>query len=303
MKFLVLILRILLGSVFVFSGIIKLYPIEPFEYNFVDLGVATWSSAPYIARGMISFEVCIGVLLIAGFRLRKFSLPVTIGTLIFFSMYLVIQLITKGNSDNCGCFGTFLAMTPVESMVKNVILLVVAVFLYIKNDTFLATRQIWLIPLLGALSITLVFVLNMPDSYFLKDYDPGYETGEIDYNTLPSTFSDSVTYKMDEGKKLICFFSINCPHCKQAAIKLSIVKRKHPDLQAFVYFWGNPARKEEFIKETQMELPYVFYKGPDYMRIVGGNVPAIFYLENGKIIARWDKMNMDMERIEKELLR
>ena len=57
-----------MGLVFIYSGYTKLYPIEPFEFTFVDLGIAGWKSAPFIARFMIGLEFLIGFLLIGSFN-------------------------------------------------------------------------------------------------------------------------------------------------------------------------------------------------------------------------------------------
>ncbi len=60
------ILSSIMGLVFLYSAYTKLYPIEPFEYTFVDLGIGGWKMAPFIARFMIGLEFFIGILLIFG---------------------------------------------------------------------------------------------------------------------------------------------------------------------------------------------------------------------------------------------
>ena len=103
--------RILLGLIFIASGLLKLFPIEPFELNFIDLGIANWFSAPIIARGLISFELLLGVFLIFDLAMKNFTIKATYGILIFFTLYLFYQLFKVGNNGNCGCFGTYLQMT------------------------------------------------------------------------------------------------------------------------------------------------------------------------------------------------
>src|SRR5690554_1640604 len=107
-------LCILMGAVFIFSGYTKLYPIEPFEYTFVDIGMAGWQLAPFVARLLIGLEFLIGVLLVFNLHLRKIIYKTGIALLLFFSVYLVLLIFFTGNKGNCGCFGSHLEMTPLQ---------------------------------------------------------------------------------------------------------------------------------------------------------------------------------------------
>ena len=103
-----------MGAIFIFSGYTKLYPIEPFEFTFVDLGF-NWQIAPFVARLMIAIEFLIGILLVLNVNLRKFSYKLGIGILVFFCVYLILLMAILGNKGNCGCFGTYLQMTPLQA--------------------------------------------------------------------------------------------------------------------------------------------------------------------------------------------
>ncbi|MBK7816218.1 MAG: DoxX family membrane protein [Sphingobacteriaceae bacterium] len=84
-----MLLSIALGAIFIYSGWSKLDPvIETFEFTFVDLGIGNWYTAPIIARLLIGLEFLIGFLLIINYDLRKFTLPLTIGLLIFLAFTL-----------------------------------------------------------------------------------------------------------------------------------------------------------------------------------------------------------------------
>src|SRR4051812_41160097 len=107
-----IILSVCLGLVFIYSGYSKIFPLEPFEFTFVDMGVANWYTAPIIARLLIGLEFFIGALLILNYKLRRFTIPFTVGLLSFFIIYLLIQIIKNGDTGNCGCFGESIHMTP-----------------------------------------------------------------------------------------------------------------------------------------------------------------------------------------------
>ena len=87
----------LMGAVLIFSGYTKLYPIEPFEYNIVDLGFINWQVEPFIARILIALEFFIGILLMLNVNLRKLAYKLGISLLIIFCIYLVLLIFFSGN--------------------------------------------------------------------------------------------------------------------------------------------------------------------------------------------------------------
>src|SRR5690606_20330775 len=125
------IISVALGLVFLYSGYTKLFPvIETFEFTFVDIGIANWYTAPVIARLLIGLEFFIGVLLILNYNLKKFTLPLTAALLLFFILYLGVQIMVSGNNGNCGCFGEHLKMTPLQAILKNVVMIAACVLVY-----------------------------------------------------------------------------------------------------------------------------------------------------------------------------
>src|SRR6476620_5848132 len=101
-----ILVSVLLGLIFLYSGYSKLFPIiETFEFTFVDIHIANWYTAPIMARLIIGLEIFLGLLLITNFRLRKLTIPAAAGMLIFFTIYLIVQIVVSGNAGNCGCFG------------------------------------------------------------------------------------------------------------------------------------------------------------------------------------------------------
>src|ERR1700740_729930 len=72
MRILKIILALLLGAVYIFSAYSKLFPIEPFEYTFVDVGISSWKLSPFMARTVIGLEFFIGLLFIFQIGTRSF---------------------------------------------------------------------------------------------------------------------------------------------------------------------------------------------------------------------------------------
>ncbi len=85
-----------MGAIFLYSGYTKLYPIEPFEYTFVDLGFINWQIAPFVARLMIAAEFAIGILLVLHINL-KMAYKMAMAILLVFCVYLLLLMIIVGN--------------------------------------------------------------------------------------------------------------------------------------------------------------------------------------------------------------
>jgi uncharacterized membrane protein YphA (DoxX/SURF4 family) len=101
-----IVLRVILGAVFIYAGWLKLqdswriFAMDIDAYNVLPHGTAV----EVVARGLPWFEIVLGVWLIAGFWLRG-SATICAGLLTGF-FGLMIYAHFKGLQINCGCFGT-----------------------------------------------------------------------------------------------------------------------------------------------------------------------------------------------------
>jgi thiol-disulfide isomerase/thioredoxin len=130
-----LVIRFLIFVLFVFSAVAKMFPIWAFEKQLVDLGLMSWCMAPYFSRALIAIELALGVMIIQPHYLKRIVIPATIALLVVFCAHLTIEMVKHGAMNgNCGCFGQLLPMTPLEAFIKNVITIVLLVFVY-KNTS------------------------------------------------------------------------------------------------------------------------------------------------------------------------
>ncbi len=137
-KEIVLIFRILVAVLFIFSAYTKLIPIEAFEKQLVDQGITNWCFAPILARFIISIEFFLGIAFLQNHYFKKFILPATALMLVAFCIHLSYQIITQGNSGNCGCMGQLIPMTPLQALIKNAITLGFLAYIFAN---FVNTKQ------------------------------------------------------------------------------------------------------------------------------------------------------------------
>ncbi|TSA49475.1 MAG: DoxX family membrane protein [Sphingobacteriales bacterium] len=278
-------IRIMLGLLFIASGLLKLIPIEPFELNFIDVGVANWFTAPIIARGLIGFELLLGLFLIFNLAMNKFTIKATYAILIFFTFYLFYQLMKVGNNGNCGCFGTYLQMTPLESIFKNIAMLSLLVVIQLIPARWSLFWPKFFIPFFILAAFVSPYILNPPDSLIA-----GHRAGAVNYPLgLKRIYSDTSIIKpaidLTTGKHIVAFMSLSCGHCRMNALKMHVLQQRNPDFPFYILLNGDTAMFEKsFFDFTKAEnIPFSYFNNDDFFSYVDGSVPAIFWLQNDTV--------------------
>lgn len=135
MKYLVGFSRVIVGILFILSGLIKLNdPVgfsfkleEYFSPGVLDLPVLM----PYalaISLFVVILEVVLGVMLLVGFKV-KFTVWSLLLMIVFFT-FLTFYSAYFNKVTDCGCFGDAIKLTPWESFTKDVILLGLTLILF-----------------------------------------------------------------------------------------------------------------------------------------------------------------------------
>jgi uncharacterized membrane protein YphA (DoxX/SURF4 family) len=133
MKILITIARILVGVLFIFSGLVKANDPHGLSYKMQEFfevwglhGFDGWTLPLSIL--MNAFEIIAGFALLIGWRIKLFSwlLLLLILSFTFLTGYTYIT----GKPTNCGCFGDCLPITAKTSFLKDVVLTVLIGFLF-----------------------------------------------------------------------------------------------------------------------------------------------------------------------------
>ncbi|MGZ5242709.1 MAG: MauE/DoxX family redox-associated membrane protein [Bacteroidia bacterium] len=286
LKVLAIVFSVLLGLVFIFSAISKLYPIEPFEYTFVDMGIAGWQSSLFIARSFIGLELACGILLLANLWLRKFTIPFVIALLIIFNIYLGLQIYKFGNNGNCGCFGELLQLTPLEGILKNIVLILISAFIYVYHKGLYFTKIKLVTAFVILTSLAMPFILNTVD---IKTSAQHY-SGELNYRLdIELLYNDEKNkppqVELRKGKWVIVFMSLTCPHCRIAARKFHIMKAKNPDLPIHMVLNGEEANLEAFFNNTRAQnVSWSRFNGAQkFIKLAGTQLPSIIWTNNSTV--------------------
>lgn len=303
-KTLSILLSISLGVIFIVSAASKIYPMEPFEYQFVDMGLATWKTSPYIARLFIGMEFFLGMLLVLNIALRKITVKFAIALLVVFSVYLVYKISTEGNTGNCGCFGELVVMSPLQGILKNLFLLVCFIVLYLISgkDYWNTKWKLIVSPVLLIGSMCLGFFIYPVNPTFSSTLDKekvNYKL-PLELMYLPSKI-EKPKIDLTKGKHIIAFMSLSCPHCRIAGKKLAIIHKKNPSIPIYLSLNGDKKLEKAFFEDTHTQnIPHNLFLGPlDWIKVAGFSLPVIMYVDNSIVKKKFNGITMNQEDMEK----
>jgi uncharacterized membrane protein YphA (DoxX/SURF4 family) len=165
MKIALNIARVIVGVLFIFSGLVKANDPLGLSYKMQEF-FEVWGMAFLdnytlaFSILMIAFEIIAGIAVLLGWRMRLFSWLLLL--LIIFFTFLTGYAVLSGKIRTCGCFGDCIPLTAVQSFMKDLILTALIVFIFLYRNKVQ--------PLFGqALSIGLL-VLGTIFSFALQGY-------------------------------------------------------------------------------------------------------------------------------------
>ena len=129
--------RVIVGILFIFSGLIKANDPSGLSYKMQEFfevwgmhGFNDYTLAFSIL--MIAFEIIAGVAVLVGWKMRLFSWLLLLLTIFF--TFLTGYALFSGKIKECGCFGDCIPLSAQQSFIKDIILLVLISLLFAKRD-------------------------------------------------------------------------------------------------------------------------------------------------------------------------
>ena len=203
-------LRVLISALFLLSAFAKLYPTPMFgitkifeQGQLIPMGFSE-SLAPYFSRFIIGAEFFLAITLLFSNYLKRIIVPIAFIMVTIFSIHLSTQIF--GNSENCGCFGELIPMTPLEALIKNILTLIALAFIYLRIQD-----------VKGKLSNLIVLFLLISTIMFAS-LPISFQGKSLGNNFIYYVNNDD--FKYSEERKILCFFDAGCEHCQYAARSL-----------------------------------------------------------------------------------
>ncbi|MCS7019026.1 MAG: DoxX family membrane protein [Cytophagales bacterium] len=258
MQYINWIVRGLIGSLFIFSGLIKINdPVgtaikleEYFEVFSNDFAPIFHAFVPYalpLAVFLCVLEVALGVALWVGYKMRL-TLTLLLALITFFT-FLTFYSAYFNKVTDCGCFGDAIKLTPWQSFSKDVVLLVLISWLAVQwhqwdNTATRLQTSVVLSTMLLSFAVAYYAIEHLP----FIDFRP-YKIG----NHIPTLMKPQEPcryvyvmekdgkqvslreYPTDPSYKLVQMIAENEENCKPKILDYSVWDDKGNDMTAFTF--------------------------------------------------------------------
>lgn len=221
MKYILWLFRILVGALFIFSGLVKANDPSGLSYKmneFFEVWGMLWAIKYSLALSvmMIGFEIIAGVALLTGAAFSIFSFLLLLLTAFFTFLTAYVYLPHEFHSllttfpkffprliEECGCFGDCIKITNAETFWKDVILLVLVIILFIFRKRIkplfsnTATTVIMVITVVLAFGIQWYALLHLPfhDCLPYKIGTNIWEKMQVPPGATPDVYQNTYTLK------------------------------------------------------------------------------------------------------------
>lgn len=294
-------LSIVIGVVFIFSAVSKIPTLEQFGWTIVESTFLNWTSAEWFARILIGFELWLGILFITHLWIKRVAIPISFILLIVFSIYLMMVIFTQGNSGNCGCFGEVISMTPLESILKNIALIILILILKLNSIEWKFKYHPIVLIILALVCMAIPIGFNPPESIYITEKDAELKKPiplSILYN---SDKNKAPNIDIRKGHHIITFLSLTCSYCRKAAKRIRIMKNEHPSIPFYAIINGDSTDLDDFMKDTRMtNIEYSIFNGAQEFAMMnnGTNLPTIKWVIDTTLVRESNYLTLD----EKEIL-
>ena len=316
-KLMTTVCRILLGSVFVFSGIVKAIDPVGTQIKFTDYLLAFGWDGLFMDSTLLMFaallagvEFLLGIYILMGVFTKG-------TTRLLFLMMIVLTPFTlytalKNPVEDCGCFCDALVLTNWQTFEKNIFLFVMSVYLLFRRRyiyPLVSERRQWLVTVVTVLLLTR-FTLNNINGLPVLDFRQ-YKVGtdlraEIyekanpemaDFFILDNDFNDVTPMILeDEGYT----FLLVSDHLERAdESHLDMVDDLYDYCKKYGYgFMGVTASGggvvDEWIENNGAEYSFFYSDEIPLQTMVRAN-PGLVLIKDGVIINKWSAHRMPSE--------
>lgn len=181
---------------------------------------------------------------------------------------------------DCGCFGTKLALSPLQSLLKNLFLITCCIYLYSSERTKNTKSLIFL---------SLIAIISLVYPIFRNDWVTNNKQNNYKFNFSLFDFKKtSDTNSINNGKWLLACLSSSCNHCKESIKKLGNIRRRNPKIPIYLIVLSEKNNVDSFLNANNSgNIQYTYTN--DINKVISvsfGKVPSFFWLNNGVVEKR-----------------
>jgi uncharacterized membrane protein YphA (DoxX/SURF4 family) len=272
------VLRIFVGVLFLVSAVAKLVDIDPFVIYVFSYGFFPFSVVDVLVRLCIVAEFSLGVFIILGWY-RRLVKVLTLLMLLGFSLFLCYAAL-RGRMESCQCFGQLVDFNPIQSLLKNAVLIILVLLAY--HNSSLPTPHSSLKHILSAVIVVIVtvavFAISLPDSWLFGESHNHYHQETLAESIAPTGVL--AERHLDQGHQLVAFVTPGCEFCKMARQKISSIADRH-DLDTTRIHFIEPADMGDSI----------------FLRLTYGQRPLVLLLDDGEVVHTYHSRNISERQV------
>lgn len=285
----------LIAAVFIFSAVSKLMPsaIDQFELYIYSFGFFSLDFCFIVARLCIGVELVLALFTLCGWFPRAMRLA-TSGVLIVFSLFLCYASLI-GRNDNCQCFGEMVDLNPLQSLLKNALLLAVVLFYYHLTPPKPRMQSRWVaIPVvLAAVLMATPFIVSIPDSWYFGPEKQSFN--EEAFTEWYSDYTNNQAVEQADARRIVAFVTPKCPYCQLARKKLDAIVSRH-DIDPSRLIYVEPQRKEN--TQEAIVVSSKLFNEIIYDRTTKSYAfPLVLLLDGTQVVATYHLRNIDEDQI------
>ena len=290
----------LVGLVFLVSGLIKSIDPNVFMQHLHQQG---WIPSNQLRTATVlvtGLECALGAALLLQVFLHVL-LPATLLLLLALTS-LTYWSTTSGRTEDCGCYGGMVAITPVQSMLLNGLYAFLIAYSWMVLEV--KDTAAWQVGVALATGATGSVLAEVSRSYQLKNGKKLFMQSPLEpARPFRQRWSGGRTApNVMQGEVLVAYLGLKCPHCHRWVSVLNLIHRVEGLPTVVGVITGTAEERETFALEHALRFPLATLPRA-YMNRLAPAVPTTLLLQDGSIQEKWvGQMSADfVERFKKAL--
>lgn len=271
-------LRFIIGLVFLGTAIIKSFSSQQFIYHIYRYRLLYPQIIPKIAITFIGLEATLGIGLITN-AFPQYLIPFSIILLIALSA-LTGWSTSTGKTEDCGCYGDLLVVTPKQSILLNLgyITLLAIGWVYLPSEHHTATWQ-WVLPLFVGITASLMA---------WKSQDkPLIDLSRLKIgNRWKKRWLKHYSQDLTKDSHFVVFLSQDCPYCKRWIPFLNMMNTQKDLPHVLGIMSSKTENLEDFEDEQMVRFPLVLMDKL-LLKYMVDAYPTAILIEDGVIKDKW----------------
>lgn len=272
-------LRIILGLLFVVSAVAKVLDIDPFEMYVFSFGFFSLSFVGVVVRLCIAAELALGIVIATGW-LPRLTRLLTLLMLLAYCVFLGYAALV-GRMESCQCFGQLVDFDPIQSLLKNGVLILwtLAAYQGVHHCPFFDNRLHTILSVAIAVVVTVaLFIVSVPDSWMFGKSGNRYNPVVLAESIAPDGVLGE--HHLDQGQHLVAFVTPGCPFCQLSRQKITSIVERH-DIDTTLIHYVEPSDIGDSI----------------FMRLTFGSRPLVVLLDDDSVVATYHYRNISERQI------